>query len=316
MGADLSGVRYVWQNGRVKPFAEATIHVLSNAVFAAASVFEGLRGYWNEEQGELYLFRLAAHSERLRESAHLMRFALPYPPEEYAGYIRDLVQANEFKTDIHMLQTISVEGFGGFEVSEPVGMWIAARPRGRYSDAAERGLDVTVSSWTRISDHAVPPRIKCSANYQNSRLATLQARADGYDGAILLNDRGTVAEGPGANVFIVRRGRVVTPPATSGILDGITRATLIELFAREHGLTVEEREIDRTELPIADEAFFCGSGAEVSPIVSVDRLPIGRGRVGPITRAIQDTYMQVVRGRHPAYRHWLTPIYQAVAVPA
>lgn len=244
-----------------------------------------------------------------------MRVALPYPPEQYAGYIRDLIQANEFRTDVHLLHMVCVEGFGYFDVSEPVGMWIAARPRGRFADGPG-GLHVQTSSWARIADGIIPPRIKCTANYQNSRLATLQAKADGYDNALMLNGRGTVAEGPGANFFMVRRGRVITPPVTSGILEGVTRATLIELFTREHGITVEEREIDRTEVPIADEAFFCGSGAEVSPIVSVDRLAIGDGQAGPITQAIQGTYMRVVRGEHPAYGHWLTPIYAAEPVPA
>ena len=291
--------------------------MFSNAVFNGASVFEGLRGYWNERQGELYCFRLPEHYRRLRESAKLMRLALPYPPDEYPHYVRELIRANDFRTDVHVLHMLSVEGFGGFDVSEPVGMWIAARPRGRYSEKAGGGLNVTVSSWTRISDTSMPPRIKSAANYQNSRLAILQAKADGYDNAILLNNRGTVAEGPGANFFVVRAGRVMTPPVTSGILDGITRSTLIELFARGHGVTVEEREIDRTEVCVADEAFFCGSGAEVTPILCVDRIPLGDGsEAGPTTRAIRDTYMQIVRGERPEYRHWLTPVYQRAAVPA
>jgi branched-chain amino acid aminotransferase len=167
-----------------------------------------------------------------------------------------------------------------------------------------------VSSWRRISDNVMPPRVKAGPNYHQSRMIIAQARVDGYEGAILLNERDKVSEGPYACLMIVRDGQPITSTITSGILESITRATLIELFAAELGLKVIEREIDRTELYIADEAFFCGSAAEILPITSVDRFPLGDGSVGPITRHIREVYLDVVRGKVPKYRHWLTPVYR------
>jgi branched-chain amino acid aminotransferase len=189
----------------------------------------------------------------------------------------------------------------------PVGLAVDALPRKMGS---ERGITAGISSWLRIPDGAMPPRIKCSANYQNGRLAQLEAKVNGYDTALLLNARGKLAEGPGACCFVVRRGVPMTPPVTADILESVTRATLLDLCAKELGLTPEVRDIDRTELYVADEAFLCGSGWEIAPIVSVDRLPLGDGaKPGPVTRAIQACYFSVVRGERPAYRDWLTPVY-------
>ncbi|GAG06187.1 unnamed protein product, partial [marine sediment metagenome] len=162
----------------------------------------------------------------------------------------------------------------------------------------------------RIDDNSIPPRIKCGANYQNSRLATMQAEADGYDQPIILNGDGKVSEGPGACFFMVRRGVVVTPPVTAGILESITRMSLLKLFREELKIPVEEREIDRTELYVADEAFFCGSGAEIVPIVSIDKLPVGDGKPGPVAKEILNLYFNIVRGNNPKYMEWCTPIYE------
>ena len=173
-----------------------------------------------------------------------------------------------------------------------------------------------VASWRRISDDTVPPRLKSGANYQNSRLAQTEARVNGYDTSIILNHRGTVAEGPGACLMMVRDGKLVTPPVTAGILESITRTTLMDLTARELGVDVVEREIDRTELYVADEVFMCGSGLEVLPITSIDRIPIGEGARGSMTKRIQDVYFAAARGELPAYRHWLTPVYAGAREPA
>jgi branched-chain amino acid aminotransferase len=169
-----------------------------------------------------------------------------------------------------------------------------------------------VASWRRISDDTVPPRLKAGANYQNSRLAQTEAKVNGYDTAIILNHRGTVAEGPGACLMMVRNGKLITPPVTAGILESITRATLMELAGRDLAVEVMEREVDRTELYVADEVFMCGSGLEVLPITSVDRIAIGDGTRGPLTKRIQDVYFAAARGELPAYRHWLTPVYAGV----
>jgi len=177
------------------------------------------------------------------------------------------------------------------------------------------GLKACISSWVRTSDNAIPIRLKCGANYQNGRLATLQAKADGYDTPILLNQRGEIAEGTGATFFMVRRGRLVTPPVTSDILESITRTTLIEeIGPNVLGMDVDVREIDRTEAYVADEAFLCGSGYEITPVVSIDRFPLGQGTVGPITQRLRRAYLDIVRGVDKRYPEWRTPTYRPVTV--
>jgi branched-chain amino acid aminotransferase len=194
----------------------------------------------------------------------------------------------------------------------PTGVYINPRRRGRI---AEGGLRCCVSSWARTSDNAIPIRLKCGANYQNGRLAQLQAQADGYDAPIFLTRQGKVAEGTGASLFIVRKGALVTPTITSDILESVTRATLIEeVCPNVLGLDVVERDIDRTELYVAEEAFFCGTGYEITPITSIDRFPLGQGEVGSITRRLQAAYASLVRGTDRRYPEWRTPVYRAVAV--
>ncbi|RPH98741.1 MAG: branched-chain-amino-acid transaminase, partial [Zetaproteobacteria bacterium] len=289
------------------PYEDAKIHVQSAAVKYGASVFEGLRAYWNPTQGELYVFRLKQHIDRLYRSMKLMRMEHRLTHEELTRSILEVLRKNEYREDVQIRQTAYVEADGALDATGPVGLAVDAVPR-KMTDKV--GIRVCVSSWTRISDGAMPPRIKCSANYQNGRLAMLEARANGYEGALLLNSRGKLAEAPGACCFVVREGVPVTPPITADILESVTRATLFDLFRKELAMGPVEREIDRTELYVSDEAFLCGSAWEITPVVSVDRLPLGDGeRPGPVTRAIQDCYLAVVRGERPAYSDWLTPVY-------
>src|SRR5207247_35337 len=214
-------------------------------------------------------------------------------------------RGNAIREDVHMHLVAYVVGVG-MDATSPTGVYSNPRRRGRSSSA---GLRCCVSSWTRTSDNAIPIRLKCGPNYQNGRLALLQARADGYDAPILLNQQGHVAEGTGATVFMVRKGRLVTPPVTADILESITRATLIEeICPTALGLDVVEREIDRTELYVAEEAFFCGSGYEITPIVSIDRFPLGDGRVGVKTRALASAYMDLVRGADRSHPEWRTAV--------
>lgn len=298
--------RYLYLNGRLVPYGEATIHVQSNAVKYGASVFEGLRAYWSEAHQELYVFRLEEHTNRLMDSLKLMRMEHELTPDEIRHSILETLRKNEFREDVHVRQTAYVAADGNVDATGPTGLAVDARPRRL---AGKPGLDVCVSSWVRIPDGAMPPRIKCSANYQNGRLAALEARAGGYDYAVLLNMRGKVSEAPGAAFFMIRNGVPATPPVTADVLESITRATLIQLFQERHGLRVAERDIDRTEACVADEAFFCGSGWEIAPIASVDRIAL-RGPVpGPLTGAIRETYFGVARGEVAEYRHWLTPVY-------
>ena len=300
----------IWMNGRLVAQDQAVLPVNSAAVFYGTNVFEGLRAYWNADDGEVYCFRLQEHFVRFRESMKMMRFAVPYSDVDLYEAVREVLKGNEVREDIHMHLVAYVTGVG-MDATAPTGLYINPRRRGRIADG---GLACCVSSWLRTSDNAIPIRLKCGANYQNGRLAVLQAKADGYDAPILLNQQGHVAEGTGATFFMVRKGKLVTPPVSSDILESITRTTLIEEIGPELGLDVVEREIDRTELYVADEAFFCGSGYEITPIVSIDRFPLGDGAVGSITRRLLTVYMNVVRGVDARRPEWRTPVYRPVTV--
>ena len=302
----------IWMNGKLVPQAEAVLPVNTAAVFYATNVFEGLRAYWNDQDEELYAFRLHEHFVRFRESMKLMRFTISYSDVDLYEAVRAVLQGNEIREDVHMHMVAYVTG-AGLDATSPTGIYINPRRRPRVE--VGQGLKACVSSWLRTSDNAIPIRLKCGANYQNGRLATLQAKADGYDAPILLNQRGEVAEGTGATFFMVRRGKLVTPSITSDILESITRTTRIEeLCPNTLGMEVEVRESDRTELYVADEAFFCGSGYEITPIVSIDRFPLGTGAVGPLTERVTRAYMDVVRGVDNRYPEWRTPTYRTLTV--
>ena len=243
---------------------------------------------------------------RFRASMKMMRFTIPYSDAELFEAVRELLAGNDVREDIHMHCVAYVAG-AGMEATTPTGLYINPRRRGRMT---EGGLRCCVSSWVRTSDNAIPIRLKCGANYQNGRLAALQAKADGYDSPIFLNRHGTVAEGSGATFFMVRKGKLVTPTITSDILESITRTTLIEAVAPSLlGVEVVERAIDRTELYVADEVFLCGTAARIAPVVRIDGRSVGSGTPGDLTRELQDRYQNVVRGRVTEYRSWVEPVY-------
>jgi branched-chain amino acid aminotransferase len=311
--------KYAWMNGRVIPWAECVLHGRSAGAFMGANVFEGVRAYWSAAQEELFVFKHEEHLQRLGRSMKTVRLEVPHTLAEIGQGALDLLRANEFRQDAHFIP-VAFFGMGAnnFNTLGPTvenGVYITAvawaQPAALWS-----GVAACVTSWRRISDDSVPPRLKAGANYQNSRLAQTEATVNGYATAIILNHRGTVAEGPGACLMMVRDGKLITPPVTAGILESITRATLMDLAGRELGMEVVEREIDRTELYVADEVFMCGSGLEVLPITSVDRIVIGEGARGPLTKRIQDVYFAAARGELPAYRRWLTPVYRTVREPA
>jgi branched-chain amino acid aminotransferase len=301
----------IWMNGKVVPGEQAVLPVNSAAVFYATNCFEGLRAYWNATDDEMYGFRLAEHFARLRESMKMMRFTVPYSDVDLYEAVREVLKANEVREDVHMHMVAYVLGTG-LDATTPTGLYI--NPRRRPSGPA--GLRACVSSWRRTNDNAIPIRLKSGSNYQNGRLATLQAKADGYDSPILLNQSGTVAEGTGATFFMVRRGVLLTPPLTADILESITRITLLQDVILDLGLDVQEREIARTELYVADEAFFCGSGYEITPILSIDRFPLGNGEVGPITKKLSKAYMDLVRGIDKRHPEWRTPVYKPMGAVA
>ncbi|PYM21062.1 MAG: branched-chain amino acid aminotransferase [Candidatus Rokuibacteriota bacterium] len=302
----------IWMNGKLVSQAEAVLPVNSAAVFYATNVFEGLRAYWNEADDEMYAFRLAEHFVRFRESMRMMRFTIPYSDVDLYQAVREALSGNEAREDVHMHLVAYVLGTG-LDATSPAGLYI--NPRRRPRVAEDSGIRCCVSSWQRTSDNAIPIRLKSGSNYQNGRLATLQAKADGYDQPILLDQRGHVAEGTGASFFMVRKGKLVTSPITSDILESITRTTLIEeICPNVLGMDVVEREIDRTELYVADEAFFCGSGYEITPIVSIDKFQLGDGGVGSMTQRIRTAYMSIVRGVDKRYPEWRTATYKGVRV--
>jgi branched-chain amino acid aminotransferase len=301
--------RFIWLGGKIVPLQEATINVLSPTSQFGANVFEGIRCYWNEEKQQLYAFRLMEHYKRLKDSMKMFRMVDKYSIEEMKQGLIDVVKTNEYKEDIAVRQTIFIDGFGTWSSKEPINMFIAPIPKGRTLNPSKPGMKCCVSSWERISDKSMSPKVKVGANYINSRMAQLEALQNGYDSAIFKNDQGKIAEGPGSCLFIVRDGVLITPPVTASILESITRSTIIELAKNILDLETIERDIDRTELYIADEIFLCGSAMEVVPVLNVDGISVGNEESGNITALIKETYLKAVSGQIEQYLNWLTPIY-------
>lgn len=294
-------------NSKVVPYEEARVHVLSSAFKYGITVYEGLRAYRNERTGEIYGFRLREHFERLLRSMKVARMSTGLGAADFERQLIELVRANELHEDLHMRVQVYVdEDDGRIGATEPVSVAMAAIPMGRYF--GKEGVHVQVSSWTRISESNLPPRIKAAANYHNSRLALLQAKTDGYDDAVLLGANGKVTEGPGYNLFMVRDGVLCTPPTTDGILEGITRDSLLRIAREDLDIPVAVRSVDRTELYVAEEVFFCGSAAEITPILSVDRHTIGDGAAGPVARRLLARYLAIARGDVSDRPEWRTLI--------
>lgn len=301
--------RTIIHNGTAMPFGEARLHPLSLAVAYGVAVFEGMRAYRHPVTGGFSVFRLDEHLARLQQGMKVMRFADPPQSATLRGAVLEVVRLNAPDEDAYIRVQAQIEGFGMMGATGPVGWIAAALPRER-SAKFSTGLHACVSSWTRISDNSMPPRVKATANYHAGRLATLQAKADGYDSVILLTNRGKVSEAAGSCLFLLRDGVLATPGRSSDILESVTRATVLQLAA-ELGIPTAEREVDRTELYIADEIFLCGTGQELVPVVSVDRLPVADGRPGPVTARLQAAYEAVVRGTTDAHPEWRTPVSPA-----
>ena len=302
--------RLIWIGGKIVPVAEATVNVLSPTSQFGANVFEGIRCYWSEQDQQLYAFRLADHYKRLQNSIKILRFNSPYSTSDFQQGLVDVVKANGYREDIAVRQTVFVDGIGGtWNSCEPINMFIApiAKPFQKIQDKA--GLRCQVSSWERISDRNLSPRAKVGANYINSRMAYLEARENGYDTALILNNQGRISEGPGACFFMVRNNKLITPPPTASVLESITRDTIIRIAAELLGIETQERDIDRTELYICDEAFLCGSAMEITHITNIDGLAVGDGKLGKITQDLSNIYHQIITGQLSQYKEWLTPIY-------
>ena len=305
---------WAWLNGAVVRWEDCVLHARTQGAFWGANVFEGVRAYRQDpgpaaDGAPLAMFRLEDHLARLRRSMRSLRMDVPYGEADLVAACTELLRRNEFTGDTHLCVVAyfgMAEGFDPLRHTDDTGVHITAVPLPR-SPGWTTGVAACISSWRRIGDDTMPPRIKTGANYHNSRLAQHEATLDGYDTTLILNQRGTVAEAPGACVVMVRDGRLVTPPGTSGVLEGITVDCVAELARTGAGLELDRREIDRTELYVADELFLCGTLVEIQPITSVDRIPIGTGSPGPVTRRLQQLLDPVVRGRG-GRPDWLTPV--------
>lgn len=301
--------RYIWFKGEILNVNEAKVNILAPTAQFGLNVFEGIPCYWNEEEKQLYAFRLSDHYDRLLRSARLLQLDCQYTKEDFQKALVDTVRENEYDENLSVRQTLFVDGFGSWGSEGPVDMFVAPIPRGRTSaEYNKKGLNCCVTSWRRISDNTLSPRIKCGANYINSRVGQREALRNGYDTCIFLNEAGKVAEGPGSCFFVVVNGTLITPMLTDSVLESITRDTVIRL-AKDAGIPVLERTVDRTELYTCDEAFLCGSAMEITPMLSIDRYQVGDGTTGPMTARLHKAYLDAALGKSQQFKHWLTPIY-------
>jgi branched-chain amino acid aminotransferase len=308
----MAGPQYAFFKGQIVPIEDAKISVLTHALHYGTGVFAGMRAYWNDEDEQLYIFRPYDHFERLLQSGSLMRMKLDFTPEKLLEILIDLLRAENFSenTYIRPLAFKSDErlGLSLHDIADE--LTIMAFPVGNFV-ITDEGAHLCISGWRRVDDNAIPARGKVTGAYANSTLVKSDAMLAGFDDALILNQDGHVAEASGANVMIIRKGVVITPPITANVLEGIVRRSLIQLLRNEMGLEVQERSIDRTEVYIADEIYLCGTGAQVAPVTRVDHRPIGTGKVGPITRELRDLFFKVVTGRVPKYHQWVAPVYSA-----
>ena len=297
-------------NKQFVPLSEAKVSIRTNALHYGSGVFEGIRAYWNASERQLFVFRFPEHYERMVNNCKVLKLKLDHDVKELCTITVDLLRRNhpEEDTYIRPIAYVSSEGLGPKLIGYETGFAIYTIPLGEYIDTSV-GIKVGFSSWRRISDNSIPARCKVTGGYVNSALARTEAMEQGFDEALFLTQDGYLSEGSAENIFLVRNGTLITPDRSQDILEGITRDTLLILCREELGLTVIERQVGRTETYVADEVFFCGTGAQVSPVIEVDRRPVGSGKIGPATARIQQLYFEVVKGSHAKYRRWCTPVY-------
>lgn len=299
---------YVFMDGEFVPYKNAKISVRTHAFLYGTSVFEGVRAYWNAEEKQMYIFRLKEHFERIHNSCKIMHMKPKYSVQEMCDITVELMKKNLYHGDAYLRPTIykNAESIGPKLIGDD-SFLIFTVPMGEYVDIS-KGLNVCVSNWRRVDDNAIPPRAKISGCYANTALIITDAIKAGFDEAIVLAQDGHVSEGSAMNLYLVENGKLITTPTTDNILVGITR-NAIKTIAIDEGIEVIERQIDRTELYTVDEAFYCGTGAQISPIASIDNRVIGDGKIGPVTKKLQELYFDVVKGKIEKYKHWCTPVY-------
>ncbi len=296
--------------GNIVPISEAKVSVMTHALHYGTAVFEGVRGNWNEAQNKLFVFRMAEHYDRLLQGCRMMMMDIPYSTEDLCNITIQLLQSCGYKQDLYIrpLAYKSQELVANLRLQDlDSDFTLMAVPFGAYIDA-EGAIDCTTSSWRRIDDTIIPPRVKISGHYVNSILAKTEATLAGFDEAIMLTQDGDVSEGSGENLFMVVNGSIFTPPVADNNLTGITRDSAITLAKDLLGIEVVERRIRRSELYLCDEVFLTGTAAHITPVGSLDRRPIGEGGVGPITTKLRDAYVEVIKGDNPDYIRWCTEV--------
>jgi branched-chain amino acid aminotransferase len=304
---------YAYFKKQIVPLSEAKIGIMTHAFNYGTGVFEGIRGNWNEQEDQVYVFRVKEHYDRLRKSCKIMRIEFPYETEELVSLTTRLVEMSDMHEDVYIrplaYKSSEVLGVRLHDLEDDFLIFVA--PFGPYLDI-EKGARCQTSSWRRVADTGIPARAKITGIYANSALAKTEAQLNGFDEAIMLDERGHISEGSGENIFIVMDGRLITPPPSSDILVGITRDTVITLAREELGIDVIERDIDRTELYTAEECFMTGTAAHVTPVVELDRRPIGEGKMGPVAAELVRLYFDIIKGKNAKYAHWCTPCYSRV----
>jgi branched-chain amino acid aminotransferase len=303
--------KFAYFKGAIVPIEDAKVSIMNHALNYGTAVFGGLRGYWNAEEEQLFVFRPYDHYERFLQSASLLRMSFAHNPADLVEITLELLRNEGFQENCYVrpLAYKSLEGIGVrlHDIPDDLSIW--SIPFGKYI-ANEDGAHVCFSSWRRVDDNAIPARGKIAGSYVNSALIKSDAVLSGYDEALVLNEDGHVSEASAANFFMIRKGVAITPPVTSNVLEGITRRTIMQLLRDDLGVEVIERDIDRTECYIADEMFLCGTGVQIAAITKIEHRPVGSGEQGPITTQLRDEYFKMVSGRIPKYRDWLSPVYQ------
>ncbi|MDH4073701.1 MAG: branched-chain amino acid transaminase [Gammaproteobacteria bacterium] len=305
-----AGGKLIWMNGKVVPWEQATVHVMAHALHYGSSVFEGIRVYKTPDGPQV--FRLTEHMQRFFDSAKIYRMPLGYDRDELVQVCKDVVLANGLMNGAY-IRPIAFRGYGepglAPKPDHPVDVVVAAWEWGAYlgAESLEQGVDVCISSWQRVAPNTIPAGAKAGGNYLSGQLISGEARRLGFAEGIALSTDGTISEGAGENVFVVKNGRILTPPAASSILTGITRDAVIRLATRI-GIPVEEKAIPRESLYLADEMFFTGTAAEVTPVRSVDRIPVGNGQRGPVTKKLQDAFFGLFAGKTEDTEGWLEPV--------
>jgi branched-chain amino acid aminotransferase len=301
---------YAYFQKQLIPLEEAKIGIMTHCIHYGTAVFEGIRGNWNSQQKQTYIFRLKEHFKRLENGCHVLNITLPSSIDELCHKTVELVAKCGFQEDVYIrpLAYTSSQALGVRLHNLDNDFFMFVIPWGPYLDVDKARCGV--SSWHRPEDNVIPPQIKATGIYINNALAKTEAINNGYDEAIMLAPDGHVSEGSGENIFLVIDGKLITPATTNNILMGITRNTIIELAEKELGIQTIHRSIDRSELYTADECFLTGTAAHVTPVAEIDRRKIGNGEIGPITAKLQEIYAKVIRGNHPKYMHWCTPVYK------